>query len=63
MYSPLKQLLLRWVWHPGHTRIRVLKEELTWTKDKWLQVISNIMLFKIIISMLPYQLISSPKYK
>ena len=40
-----------------------LKEELTWTKDKWLQDISNIMLFKIIISMLPYQLISSPKYK
>ena len=28
---------------------RRLKEELTWATDKWLQVISNIMLFKTVI--------------
>ena len=28
---------------------RQLKEELAWATDKWLQVISNIMLFKIVI--------------
>ena len=28
---------------------RPLKEELAWATDKWLQVISNIMLFKTVI--------------
>ena len=33
----------------GHTHIEVIKEELTWTIDKQLQIISNIMLFKTVI--------------
>ena len=30
---------------------RCLKEELAWVIDKWLQVISNIMLFKTVITL------------
>ena len=29
--------------------LRHLKEEQTWARDKWLQVISEIMLFKVVI--------------
>ena len=33
----------------GRTSIKVIKEELAWAIDKWLQVISNIMFFKSVI--------------
>ena len=33
----------------GCTRIEASKEELTWATDKWLLIISNIMLFKTVI--------------
>ena len=33
----------------GHNVLRSLKEELAWATDKWLQVISNIILFKTVI--------------
>ena len=35
----------------GHNILRQLTEELAWATDKQLQVISNIMLFKTVISL------------
>ena len=32
-----------------HMHINALKEELAWAIDKWLQIISYIMLFKVVI--------------
>ena len=36
---------------PNRTRIEVIKKELAWATDKQLQVISNIMLFKTVITL------------
>ena len=33
----------------GHTISRHLKEELAWATDKWLWIISNIMLFETVV--------------
>ena len=33
----------------GRSRIEAFKEELAWAIDKWLQVVSNAMLFKTVI--------------
>ena len=35
----------------GRIHIEQLKEELAWATDKWLMVISNIMLFKTVIQL------------
>ena len=39
--------------------LRCLKEELAWATDKWLRVITNIMLFKTVI----LQIVSHFKFK